>query len=237
MNAAARDRSQFVLVIVALAGATACATTGTERARSPQDPHARALVLAMAHDASRQASAAGPGCGAVEWTIVRPYAPGVIDSTGWLRVRACRVGTPCRDFYVDVWKGSVSDRPEWKGGAGRGGAPRLSLPPVDLERVRARLPRSDAALLLVLAHEDPTALVGKLEIDPWFDTERRTWRAEPARYADEDLRCDRWMVDLRIEDSEVMRWTVDLAVGSVSRSNEGPCRSSEHGPHEKEGRR
>ena len=214
MNAAIREGLHLVLVVVALAGAPACARCETVAGRSLQDPHARALVLAMAHGAGLQASAVESGCGAVEWTVVRPFSPGVFDSTGWLRVRACRIGTPCRDFYVDVWEGSVSDRPEWKQSARREGAPR-SLPPLDLERIRAR---SDAALLLVIADADPTALVGTFEVDPWFDTERRIWRAEPARSVDRDLGCDRWAVDFRIEDQQVKRWTVDVAVGSVSRS-------------------
>lgn len=225
MNGANTRCVRSVLAVVALAGAPACATCQAAAGGSSRDPHARALVLAMAQDANRHANGAASECRAVAWTVVRPVAPGVIDTTGQLQVQACRAGIPCREFYVDIREGHVADRPEWKGRAGRGSALGFSLPPLDLESIRAGLPRADAALLLVVAYEDATAragerspLLGNLKIDPWFDTETRIWRAEPARSEDRDLGCDRWAIDLRIGDVEVMRWTVDLSVDSVSRS-------------------
>ncbi len=179
----------------------------------------------MAYDATHRARGAASECRAVSWEVVRPVAPGVIDSTGQLHVRVCRAGIPCREFYVDIWEGHVAERPEWKGNAGRGSALGFSLPPLDLESIGAGLPRADAALLLVVAHEDAGArggernpLLGDLKIDPWLDTETRIWRAEPARSEYGGLGCDRWAIDLRIGDVEVMRWTVDLSVNSVSRS-------------------
>lgn len=213
MNDAVRSCLHYVLVVVALAGAPACARCETVAGRGSQDPHARALVLAMEHDATRHANAGASECGAVTWTVVRPVEPGVFDTTGRLHVRACRAGIPCRELYVDIWDSQVAERPEWKGSAHG-----VSLPPLDLESMRARLPRADGAVLLVVAHEDAPALLGNLKINPWFDVEARTWRAEPVRSKAGDLGCDRWNVDLRIGNVEVMRWTVDLAVGSVSRN-------------------
>jgi hypothetical protein len=48
MSAAIREGLHFVLAVVALAGAPACARCETVAGRSLQDPHARALVLAVA---------------------------------------------------------------------------------------------------------------------------------------------------------------------------------------------
>lgn len=167
----------------------------------------------MDHDATRHANVAVSKCRAVTWTVVRQVEPGVFDTTGQLNVRACRAGIPCREFYVDIWDSHVTERPEWKSPAHG-----LSLPPLDIESVRARLPRADAALLLVVAHENATALLGNLKIDPWFDSEMRIWRAEPARSEARDIGCNRWNIDLRIGGVEVTRWAVDLAVDSVSRN-------------------
>jgi hypothetical protein len=134
----------------------------------------------------------------VAWTVVRPFEPGVFDTTGRLHVRSCRAGIPCRELYVDIWEGHVAERPEWKGSAHG-----LSLPPIDLESIRARLPRADAALLLVIAHENASALLGNLEMDPWFDTETRIWRAEPTRSEAGDLGC---IGGWSISRSEMWRW-------------------------------
>ncbi len=218
MNGAARHYVRSVLTIIALTGAPACARCEAVAGTSVRDPHARALVLAMEHDASRPGNSAASECRTVEWTVVRPVAPGYFDTTGRLHVRACRAGIPCREFYVEVRDGYVMDRPEWTGSAGGGSARPLSLPPLDLGSIRARVPRADAALLLVVMHEDSTALLGNLQLNPWFDTETRIWRAEPAGSEGGDLKCDRWMVDLRIGDVKILRWSVDLSAGSVSRS-------------------
>lgn len=218
MNGAIGRCLSFGLAIVALAGAPACATSESVAGMSLRDPHAQALVLAMDNDATRHANASAPECRTVTWTVVRPFEPGFIDSTGRLDVRACRTGIQCREFYVDIWQGHVSESAEWKGSGARGSAPRRSLPPLNFENIRARLPRSDVALLLVVAREDAAALLGNLKINPWFDTETRIWRAEPVRSKGGDLKCDRWAVDLRIGDVQVMRWTVDLSIDSVSRS-------------------
>lgn len=182
-------------------------------------PHARAVVLAMVHEATRQVQVAPAiaDCRSATWTVVRPFAPGMVDSTGWLHVRMCREGSPCRELFVDVWEGQVSESPKW-GGRADGPERRLSPPSLDPKSIIPRLPGADAALFLVVSQDDSVEQPGTPKSDAWFDTDTRTWQVEPVGHVDGTQECARWVVVLRVGDLSTMRWSADLSAGSASRS-------------------